>query len=215
MTGVQTCALPISIISSAWNSNDMDKFKNYFQKAFDFLVIAAIPLIIGTLPLADKIMVLIAGEEFKVSGVVLQILIFATAIIFVNVIFSYSIVIFNKQRKTIIAYIITAIFALTAYIIFIPIYSYYAAAIITILAELMIFIFNFVISTKASGFIPNLSIIYKSLGASIIMLGVIYLMLSFNVIIILLVSMIAYSIALYLFGGVKKSTIMYFMIKAP
>jgi len=195
------------IISSAWNSGDMDKFKHYFQKAFDFLVIAAIPMIIGTLPLADKIMVLIAGKDFEISGVILQLLIFATAIIFVNVIFSYSIVIFNKQRKTIFAYIITAIFALTAYIIFIPIYSYYAAAIITILAELMIFIFNFVISTRTSGFIPKLNILYKSFFASLVMLGAIYLTMSWNVLLTLGFSMIIYFIALYLFKGIKKETV--------
>lgn len=192
------------LISNAWNNNDMEKYKKYFQKAFDFLVIAAIPLTIGTLPIADKIMVLIAGEDFRASGVILKLLIIATSIIFVNVIFSYSIVILNKQKKTILAYIITAIFALTAYIIFIPHYSYYAAAIITIISELMIFTFNFIISTKTSGFVPNFSIVLKSIFASIIMLFGIYLTINFPVLLTLFIAVIIYFIFLYIFGGIKK-----------
>ncbi len=202
------------LISTAWVTKDTERFRRYFQNAFDFLVIAAIPLIIGTLPLAEKIMVLLAGKDFALSGVVLQYLIFATAIIFVNVIFSYTIVIIGKQRQLIWGYVATAVVALTGYLIYIPLYSYMAAAIITIIAELMIFVINYTVATRGIGWSPSYTIIGQSLIASGVMFAGIILTNHLPVLITIILAMLVYTISLYLVGGIRKEMLLS-LLKKP
>lgn len=202
------------LISTAWATKDTERFRRYFQHAFDFLVIAAIPLIIGTLPLAEKVMTLLAGKDFAISGIVLQYLIFATAIIFVNVIFSYTIVIIGKQKKLIWGYIATAVVALTGYLIFIPLYSYMAAAIITIIAELMIFAINYIVATRGIGWRPSYIIVLQSLLASGVMFVGIMLTLHLPVLVTIVLAMIVYTIALYLVGGIRKDMLMAILKKS-
>lgn len=199
--------LMLPILSQAWVQGDRQKYQNYFQKMFDVLVIVSIPLIAGTLPLADRIMVLIAGKDFAVSGIVLQIIIFATALIFLNAAYGYSIIVLNKQKQMIGAYIFTAIVALALYIIYIPKYSYIAAAYITILAEAMMLTANVIVSTKASKFVPKLSSILKSLTASIVMVLFIYKFFTLPLLVILILSVLVYFAVLYLVGGIKKETV--------
>ena len=82
--------------------------------------------------------VLIAGEKFRESGYILQILIVATGAIFMGSIFSHAIVALNKQKTVIPAYAFTALIALIGYFIFIPLYSYYGAAWMTVCSEIVI-----------------------------------------------------------------------------
>jgi O-antigen/teichoic acid export membrane protein len=199
--------LMFPLIAKAWNEADKEKYKKYFQATFDSLAFVALPLIAGTIPLADKLMVLIAGPDFVTSGPVLQILIVATAIIFVNTVFGYSIVILNKQKQLIFGYILTAAMALTCYIIFIPRFSYIAAAYITILAESTIFLINIFVSSKTSGFFPSLKNFAKSLFCSVIIYLFLTLTPNLSLLASLPITIILYLAALYLIGGIKKEMI--------
>lgn len=195
-------------ISVAWARQDFENYKFYFQRTFDALVIIALPLIAGTLPLAERIMVLIAGKDFSASAPILQILIFATAIIFVNVIFGYSIVILGKQKQLIWGYIATAAISLILYLIFIPKFSYFAAAYITILSELMIFTINVIVSIRTSKYIPKLTVAWKSLLASVMMSGFILLIYRLPLLIILPLATIVYFVILYGLKGIQKETVL-------
>lgn len=199
--------LVFPILAKAWSEKRHEDYRNYFQKSFDLLAIIAVPIIVGTIPLANRIMVLIAGHDFADSGTVLKIIIWATGIIFLNTIFGYSIVILGKQKKLIWAYILTAILSLALYIIFIPKYSYIAASYITILAEFLMLSFNVFVSVRTSGFFPSLASIFKSIIASLAMLGSILLLYQFNIFIILPAAVVIYFTALFLIGGIKKETL--------
>ena len=100
------------------------------------------PMIFGTLFIAKDLMILIAGPEFAESGLVLQIIIFATAIIFINSIFGYTIVVIYKQKQMVWAYVFVAIVALAGYIYLIPKYGYLGAAYFTVVSEALILFFN-------------------------------------------------------------------------
>ncbi len=195
------------LIAAAWAQVNKDRFEHFFQTSFNLLVMAAVPMIAGTLPLAERLMVLLAGEEFAASGIVLQYLIVATGIIFVNVIFAYVVVIIDKQRQMIAGYAVTAVVALTSYLIFIPIYSYIAAAIITIIAECMIFGLNMFMVTKNTQFFPKLAIFWKSLLASLIMVGSILIAWNLPLLLIVALAMLVYGIMLYLLGAISKQTL--------
>ena len=81
--------------------NKVEDFKRLAQKGFDFLAVIAWPMVFGALVLGTPIMLFVAGTEFESSGPILKILILATAVIYLSVLFSHVIVALNKQRKMI------------------------------------------------------------------------------------------------------------------
>jgi len=196
------------ILTFNWARKNYLKFQEIFQKIFDILVILAVPLVLGTLFVAQKLMLLIAGPAFSESGLVLQIIIFATAIIFINSLFGYTIVVLDKQRQMVWAYIFTAIISLIGYILTIPKYGYYGAAGFTIVSEALIFLFNFAVVIKTIKYWPKLAIFIKTLAASLIMSVCLYFLRDQNVILQLILASIIYVIALYLFKGFSKELIL-------
>jgi O-antigen/teichoic acid export membrane protein len=167
--------LILPLLTFNWNTKNFAKYKRIFQTAYDCLALIAVPLILGTQVLATPIMTLIAGKQFEASGNVLRILIIATGIIFLGNLFSHAIISIDKQKTVIKGYIITAILSLMGYFYFIPLYSYYAAAWMTVFAELFIMLNIIIIFYKTTKFFPSLKNTLLSILASLIMCAVILL----------------------------------------
>lgn len=205
----------LPIITHSWAMGDKEKFQKALQKSFDLMAIIAIPLVAGTQLLGGRVMVLVAGADFALSGPIISILIFAAGIIFLGCVFSHAVIALDKQRQTIPYYIFVAITALIGYIIFIPRYSYFGAAYVTVYSELAIALAAFYLTRKYSGFLPKLNVAYKSLIASLIMMGILRLYPSdTNLAIIILISAANYAVLLYLFKGVTKEDVMEILSKS-
>jgi len=183
------------------------KVRSLMQMAFDAMVVIALPIVLGTMVIGRKIMILIAGSEFAISGDILKLLIWAVAAIFMGTLFGYLIVGINKQKKTIWGYLSVAVVSLIGYIIFIPIYGYWAAAAITVGSEALIAIITAIVVSRTVKFFPSLHILGKALAAALIMAGVLYVLRDLNVILLLLIAMVIYFGLIILFRAVKKETI--------
>ncbi|MFA5188231.1 MAG: flippase [Patescibacteria group bacterium] len=192
------------ILTLHWAQKNYAKFKEIFQSTFDALIIIAVPMVFGTLFIAKDLMVLIAGPDFTDSGIILKIIIFATAIIFINSLFGFTVVAIDKQRKMVGAYIFVAIVSLAGYLITIPIYGYYGAAAFTIVSEALIFIFNFLVTYRTIKFLPSIKILFKATLASIVMSIFLYLLAGQNVILQLILATLIYLITLYFMKGFSK-----------
>lgn len=195
------------VLTLRWAEKNIAKFQDIFQRIWNVLLIISIPMVVGTIFIAKPLMVLIAGPDFAASGAILQILILATAIIFINTIYGYVIIIIDKQKQMIWVYLFDAIFSVVGYLITIPLYGYWGAAIFTVISEAIIFIGNFLIATKTVKFIPSARIIYKVLAASAVMAAALYLVSGWEVLLQLILASIVYFIALYLFKGIDKQLI--------
>lgn len=206
----------LPILTARWVAGDKDGFKNIMQRSFDALAIIGIPIFFGTQFIATPVMTLIAGSDFAISGPILQILIMAATIIFLGNIFAHAIIALDKQRRIIGAYLFTAASALLLYFLVIPKYSYFGAAWVTLYSELAIALASAWLVWKSSRFIPNLKIFNRSLLASLIMAGALYLLLisGYDNIILMLVSAgIVYFTALYGLGGLRKQDILELLAK--
>lgn len=128
--------LPLLIV--AWQNQDKLRFNNILQKSFDIMAIAAMPMVIGVQFLADHIIVLIAGPEFKEAGLILRILIVAVAAIFLGNMMAHAVIAIKAQKKVIWIYMLTSVTSLIAYLFLVPRFSYIGAAAVTIYSELMI-----------------------------------------------------------------------------
>ena len=198
--------LILPILTASWASGRPEQFNKILQHSFDAMLILALPLIVGVQLTARPLMTLVAGENFVAAGAVLKILILAIGFIFAGCLISHAVIALDKQKNTIGAYIFTAVTALIGYLIFIPQYSYYGAAWVTVYSEFAIAAFSLYIVIKYSGFRPDLSIFVKSLAASLVMgLGVYLLMGKINLVFIILLAGLIYLISLFLFKGISQA----------
>jgi len=197
--------LILPILTAEWTGQNFLKFNRILQKSFDAMIIIAVPMIIGAQLTAAPLMLLIAGEDFAQSGQILKILILAIGFIFVGCLFAHAVIALDKQKNIIGAYIFTAITALAGYLIFIPRFSYYGAAWVTVYSELAIALFSLYIVIKHSQFRPNLTILFKSLAASLIMALSVYLLIGrLNLVLTISLAGIVYLVCLYAFKGLNK-----------
>ncbi|MBU0722572.1 flippase [Patescibacteria group bacterium] len=200
--------LILPILTSEWTNQNFLKFNRVLQKSFNVMIILAIPLIIGTQFIAEPLMLFIVGEKFIQSGYILKILILAIGFIFIGCLFSHAVIALDKQKNIIGAYVFTALTSLAGYLIFIPGFSYYGAAWVTVYSEFAIALFSIYIVIKYSRFRPDLTVIFKSIAASLIMALSIYLLIGrLNLVLVILLAGMIYLICLYLFKGVVKENL--------
>ncbi len=193
---------------SRFHVEDKAVFGRIFQKAFDFLALIAVPMIFSVWVLGEKIMVFVAGGQFILSGVIIKILILAAAAIYFSSLFGYTIVSAGLQKKMIKFYLIDAALALILYIVFIPIYSYWAAAIITVLTEVFIALSSWWILRRQLKISLNLAAAWKYLVAASIMSAAIALLHSQNLLTLVVIGLIVYFAALYFMKGIDRKEIL-------
>jgi len=134
-----------------------------FQKQFDFLMLVALPLVIGVYVLANPIISFIGGTrgtEFvgastvsflgnpATSVTVLRILIFSVGINFLSNLYSYLVVSLGKQKAMVIPVILFAVFNIIANVLVIPKFSYFGSAVATLLTEIIVFTTYYSVSRK-------------------------------------------------------------------
>lgn len=200
----------LPILTSSWFEEKKDYFNTVLQKSFDLMAIFSIPIIAGTLVLAGPLIVLVAGKDFLNSGLILKILIFALAAIFLGCMFAHAVIAINKQKKMISAYIFVSVSSIILYLIFIPRFSYYGAAAITIYSELVIAFFSAYTVWRYTKFIPNFKIFTKTVIASFIMWLVFYYLPEnfysswLGLILSASLGILVYFSSLYLIKGITK-----------
>ncbi len=178
-----------------------EKFSKVSQQALDVLLVFIIPLIIGTLFLSPQIVVLIAGQEFTLSAGVLNVLIFATGIIFLGTLFSNMIISLKEQRKLAYIYGLGVALNLVTNFIFIPKYSYYGAAGTTLLTEFTVTLLMALVLGRVLKKLPSFGSIIKYALAGLIMAASLYLLPAWNLFLLIVLAGSIYFLSLYLIGG--------------
>jgi len=163
----------LPLLSKFWQTGDRFRFKELIQQGFDAMSLLAWPVVVGTLFVGHDVMALVAGEEFRSAGLLLQLLIWASGVIFLASIFAHAIVAINKQKQTIWAYGVTAIAGLIGYFIFIPSHGAIGAAVITIFTEALVALIIFLLYLKFTRIRPS----FKRWAGALISSGVMALVL--------------------------------------
>ena len=201
----------LPILTLAWFEERKEYFALVLQKSFDLMAIFSLPIIAGTLILAKPLIVLVAGNEFADSGLILKVLIFALVAIFLGCMFAHAVIAINKQREMIGFYLFVSLSAVILYLVFIPFFSYFGAAAITIYSELAIAFFSAYVVWRHTKFIPSFKIFTKSIIASTIMWFELYFIpTDFNyswlgLIISSSVAIFIYFVSLYLIKGITTN----------
>jgi len=127
--------LPLLSMYVFSDKNNFTKIVNETAKVFILIIV---PLIIGTLFLAEDIIGIIGGEEFLISANVLRILIVALAFIFFGNLFNSILLSANLQNKLMHILSFCAVFNIGLNFIFIPMYSYNGAAAVSLVTEFLV-----------------------------------------------------------------------------
>jgi len=164
--------------------------------------------IFGGFFLGVPLMVLLAGPEFIISGDIIKILLIATGIISIAGLFGYAAVALNQQKKMIKFYAVNAVISTIGYLIFIPLYSYWGAAWMTVFSEIFILITACYILYQSQKFLPNLKILIKSILASLIMSIPLYFLPNLFFPIAICLGALVYFVALYLLKGIDRKAVL-------
>ena len=178
------------------------------QRSFDFLSIIAVPMVFGTWCLSEKIMVFIAGDAFISAGGPLAILIVGAGLIYFGALFGYALVSAGLQKKMISIYLFDAIFSLIAYLLFIPLYGFWAAAFLTVVTEAIITFGAWRVLSKETKFVLKFGVFGKTVLSAILMSGTLIFLRQESLLTLLLVGVLIYFSSLYVFGGYRRSDVM-------
>jgi O-antigen/teichoic acid export membrane protein len=142
------------------------------QKVFDVLMATAIPLAVVMMAYAEEIVVFTAGGDFREGGVALQLLAPYVFFSFANGVL-WRVLISTSRDRLLFALSVLVLAANVALnLVFIPIYGFKAAAVISVVSEAMIAV-PIVLSVRRLELLPNLRFAPALLAALAAMVAVV------------------------------------------
>lgn len=152
--------------------DEKEMFRQYANKTFKVFIVFICPLVAGTLFFAGDIMGILGGNNFADSAGALRILIFALVFMFFGQLFNAILVAGNLQKKLVIMLSVCAMINVATNIVLIPIFSYVAAAVISVCTELCVVLFSLYLMKKHVRYVPSLPEWSKISVAALCMAGV-------------------------------------------
>lgn len=154
--------------------------KKMLQMSFDFLVMSALPVVVGLYVLAYPIIFLISSPEFLSnlddgyfgSDIAMKILVGATFFSFINSLFTYSLIAVNKQSHLLWINGSAAIMNIVANLIVIPIYGFRGAAATSVVTEAYILLMAWLVARKylhyKLNFLPGIKAVIASVCMGVV-----------------------------------------------
>lgn len=136
-----------------------DELKNIYQKIFSLLFGMGIIITLSVLLFAPFVVYLIAGSQFGQSVVILRVLIFATALSFVNHLTGYTLIAVGKQKISLSIAMMALVLNIGLNLLLIPFLSSLGAALVTIVTEGFVLIFTTSYLALKMNFLPSFSVL--------------------------------------------------------
>ncbi len=196
--------LAIFPILSRYATDGRDALLPAFQRASRFMLIVAWPITIATLALAPWMIRILGGDAFlPESSDVLRVIIWFLPLSFVNGVIQYTLIAANQQRTISGAFALAVGFNFVANLVFVPIYGYMAAAVITILTEFVLFTPLAIAMRRHVGQPGWISLLGRPSVAGLAMGGIAFILIPLiGLIAGLIVASIGFIAALWITGGV-------------
>lgn len=125
------------ILSEAFATNK-DRFAKIFRLVNSAITIAALPVLIGGWFLAEPIVTILGGEAFLPAAAPLRVLLFATVFIFFGNALGNTVIVAGRQKAAVPIYALAMVINVGGNLLFIPQFSFMAAAWTTVIAELVV-----------------------------------------------------------------------------
>jgi O-antigen/teichoic acid export membrane protein len=142
-------------LMSRLSAEDRPGLKRNYQLAVKLLVAIALPVAVMTTFTAPYLVGLLGGAQYITDGTrALQLMIWFIPVGWINSLTQYVLIALNKQRPLRWPFMAGVAFNIVANVLFIPLFSYQASAIVTILSEVVLQIGFYALLRGAIGPIP-------------------------------------------------------------
>lgn len=184
------------------------------NRTLQVLLLLALPIAMGLCLLSPDLVRLFtrdnAGDYLPISAEVLSILAWFLPLSFVNGLLQYVLIAVNRQHAITRAFLIGALFNLAANLLTIPRFGLYAASVVTILSEVVLFAVFLPLLRREQLAPPLLALAWRPLLATALMGGGMLLMQQAGWLAAALVAVPLYALALWLLGvfGAEEREIM-------
>ncbi|MFC1918926.1 flippase [Chloroflexota bacterium] len=181
-----------------------------YEKSTKYMVTLAVPIGVGITILADRIIVMIFGNDYSNSAIALQILVWSAVSIFIS---ALLVRLFNSLDRQVVVAKVTGSGALLNVIlnlIVIPKYGYVGAGTVTVATEFIILSIFFTLSFRVGYGIPArklIGILIKVLIASTVMGVFVFSLRDLTLFALVPISALLYFIALFMIGGIDREDI--------
>lgn len=197
---------------SKLSHDSKEKFQEVWDSELEIMILLSLPIVIGGIFLAPKIIQSFYTADFAPSILAFQILLFTVGPIFLYRPFYDAMIVLNQQAKTFWITVAGALVNVILNLILIPKYSLYGAAWATVVTNLLILVVIVLYAQKFTFIrLPYLRVFLTFLAAfaaSALMYLVIKqpFIYKFNIFILVLVGSVVYSFSLF---AIKKYILIY------
>lgn len=187
-------------LMSQYYISSKEDLKTIFEKLFKIMMLIAIPIGVGTVIIANNIIILIYGENFIGAVIALQILIWSTVLIFARSPFERLLESSDRQQVVSKIFMIGVFFNVILNLIVIPHYSYIGAGVITVLTDTLVLGLLLFVTRKMEIFVlkKTQTSLLKIIFVSVIMGIIINYLLSLNLFLLIGLGTIIYILGLIL-----------------
>lgn len=184
-------------VMSRFHISSRDALKTLVKKSVKYVFILGLPIAVGMMLLADRIIPLLYGEDFYYSINALQILSLFLPLRYVNRVMAYTLASINKQPLAAGVTITTALVNVMLNLFLIPKYSLMGAAMATVITEVIGFIIRYSILTLHFHRLELRPILLKPCLACLVMGTFVFYLKDINLALVIVASPIIYFTALY------------------
>jgi O-antigen/teichoic acid export membrane protein len=186
---------------------DRNAFNRSYRHVLYVLLLAAFPISVGTTVLAaDLVRFFAENAQYQgISDVALAILIWFLPLSYINGLMQYVMIALDQQASITRSFMIMAAFNFLANLLFIPLFGLYAASLITVLSEVVLYITFLPVLRREEAAPPLLRLSWRPMAAALVM-GLAMLLVyplggDFGWLVATVVAPLAYGIALWVVGA--------------
>jgi O-antigen/teichoic acid export membrane protein len=157
------------LLSKASGEGRIDDVRRLTLRAFDVIVVAALPIVLGTVVVAPQIVHALAGPKFAAAATPLRIVVFGTGLAFASTLLAYVLISVGRQKAVLWLNVSALLFNLVLNLALIPPYGYQAAAAVATASEVLIATGLLWLTRRFVGFRPTYSIPLRAAAAAAVM----------------------------------------------
>lgn len=197
-------ATSILPVFSKFHINSQESLQFSYFKSFKYFSILGIPIAVGTTLLANEIILLFFKSGYMATVPILQILIWAIPIIFVNYVLGASIISINRQHETMRICFICMVLNIALNLILIPLYGAIGAAVVTVITEFVLVLLYYHLVSKYLCKIKLLKVLLKPIIASFFM-ALFIIFVKSNLFVVIIIATLIYFTVLILLKSFSES----------
>ena len=186
-------------------ASDRENLDRLYRTVFKYLLFIGLGFAFGTLIVAKPLFELVFGSRYLPGAGALTILIWASALIFVNSLQSQLLIAADKKKEMLIITATATFINIALNLFLIPIFGIIGAAVTTVIAELVNGVWSFLILRDHNSSKDLFKVSPKILISALVMIGILLLLPNIHVVFRIFIGAIAYIISLVIVGGFERA----------